>query len=248
MLIADQARTVEHDLVLAADQVDVAHDRQRVGGARRDHAPALGRFSLVIGRCRQVEDDLGAAAHDLFLRRTTRQPDVLADVDAEHHAVAGEHQAVALGHEVAVLVEHAVVGQVALARRTDEAPVVQHGGRVVEVGVALERAHHDGHAFRVRGQVAGAVDAALDERRLQEQVLGRVPRDAHLGEGQQVDAEYASAPDGVDDPRDVAVEVPDGRIDLGEADPEQAHGCGQCGGRVAGAQARRAVGAPGAHP
>jgi hypothetical protein len=101
---------------------------------------------------------------------------------------------------------------------------VQDRRRVVEVAVALERAHHHGHAAGVAGQVAGAVDAALDERGLEEQVLGRVAGDDHLRERQQVDAQPPGALDPGADPRDVAVEVAYGGVDLGETDAQESHG------------------------
>ena len=238
ILIEDHAAAIEHDLVLPADQIDVAHDGDVIRGAGRDHAAAAIGLAGMVGRRRQVQDHLGAAAHHLFLGRSAREPDVLAHVDAEHHAVEREHDAVALGREVAVLVEHAIVGQVALARGTDEAAVVEDRRRVVEVDIALERAHGHRHAGGMRGERTGVLETGLDEPGLQEQVLGRVARQDHLGEREQLDAQRACAGDGVDDPGGIAVEVADGRIDLGETDAEHSHVDCQCGAAGAGLATR----------
>lgn len=111
----------------------------------------------------------------------------------------------------------------AFARAGHEAAVVEYRRGVVQVGITIHRADDDRHAAGVRSQRAGAFHGALDEPGLEEEVLGRITRDAHLGECQQVHAQVTGATEGLDDPGDVAVEIPDGGIDLGETDPQRAH-------------------------
>ena len=224
LLVHDQARSVEQDLVLAADQVAVAHHHQVVGGARAQHALARLRLAGVVGRGRDVDDDLGAAADDLLLDRPAREPDVLADAEPDDRAAAREHRVALRGHEVAVLVEHAVVGQVVLAVGAHPAAVVEHRRGVVEVDVPVHRADHDRQPGGVRQQLVRALDRALDERGLEEQVLRRVPGDHHLGQGEHLDPETARALDRGHDALEIPLEVPDRGIELGEADPQFAHG------------------------
>ena len=54
----------------------------------------------------------------------------------------------------------------------------------------------------------------------QEQVLGRVPREAELGQEDELGAGIARTPDRLRDQLRVAVDVTDGGIDLGEGEPE----------------------------
>ena len=61
---------------------------RRACAIMRRRSPALPR---VIGRGREVDDHLGAAAHHLLLDRAAGDPDVLADVDAERDLAAAEH-------------------------------------------------------------------------------------------------------------------------------------------------------------
>ncbi len=224
LLVDDQARAVEHDLVLAPHQVAVGHHDQVVGGARAQHALARLGLAGVVGGGRDVDDDLGAAADDLLLDRAAREPDVLADADADHGAAAREHRVAGRGHEVAVLVEHAVVGQVALAVGAHQATVVEHGGGVVEVDVAVHRADHHRHAHAVGQQRVGHLDRALDERGLEQQVLGRVARDHHLGQREHLDAERAGTLDRAHDPLEVPIQVADRGIELGETETQFTHG------------------------
>ena len=90
------------------------------------------------------------------------------------------------GHEVAVLVEDAVVGQVALAIGAHPLAVVEHGGGVVEVEVAVDGADHHGHPVSVLEQRVSLLDRPLDERRLEREVFRRVAGDHHLGKGEDV--------------------------------------------------------------
>src|SRR5205085_3695102 len=72
--------------------------------------------------------------------------------------------------------------------------------------------------------IARDFDRTLDERRLEEQVLGRISGDHHLGEGEHLDALGASPLDGLDDERGVAGEISDRGIELGESEAELSHG------------------------
>ena len=169
-------------------------------------------------------------------RRAGRIPDVLADVDGEARLPHGEDGRLGAGLEVTVLVEHAVVRQVLLVIDAGPAAVVQDRGRVEDVVALVDEAHHGGEAAGGAGDLGQRAQVRLDERRLEEQVLGRVAGDRQLGKGHQAAAERARLLETGADLGDVALEVSDRRVDLGEGDPEAAHGgivpAGRQGGRI----------------
>ena len=114
-LVEHHRRAVEHELVLAADQVHVEHRHRRVGGAGREHRLALVDAPGVVRRRVDVDDELGAPG-GLRADRPVRAPGVLADRTADAHA--GDHEQRPVDgrrREVALLVEHRVVRQEVLA-------------------------------------------------------------------------------------------------------------------------------------
>ncbi len=103
---------VEHQLVLTADLVDVDDRHAALGGARRQGRLALGLLAEVERRGVEVEHQprTGRArrGHRLGV------PDVLADAQRHRHPGDIHHAGRVAGVEVALLVEHLVVGQLAL--------------------------------------------------------------------------------------------------------------------------------------
>ena len=61
LLVEHERRAVEHELVLAADEVRVDDRHRRVGGARREHRLAFDEALRVVRRRVEVDDELGAA-------------------------------------------------------------------------------------------------------------------------------------------------------------------------------------------
>src|SRR6059036_4373163 len=78
VLVHDEARAVEHELVLTTDHVHIGHADEVVGGARRHHLLTETRLPGVIGRTVDVDDQLGSGER-LRGGRSRRIPDVLAD-------------------------------------------------------------------------------------------------------------------------------------------------------------------------
>ena len=77
----------------------------------------------------------------------------------------------------------------------------------------------------VRAAIFASVSAAsADERRAQQEVLGRVAGDRELGERDEVDVGGLGRRVGVEDARRVALEVADDEIELGGGDAEPGHG------------------------
>ena len=90
--------------------------------------------------------------------------------------------------EVALLVEHAVVGQVDLAVDRVHRAVGEHGGRVVDVLGALREADDRDDAVRVGGELAQRRADVGEEVLAQQQVLGRIAGERELGEQHQIRA------------------------------------------------------------
>ena len=234
-LVEDDAAAVEDQLVLSPHHVEKGHADEIVDGASGQHHLAIVRLARVERRAVD-RDDQFRTRQGLPARGTARIPDVLTDVHGERDVTAGEHGRFRARLEVSVLVEHAVVRQVLLVIDAGPAAVVQDRGRVEDVVALVDEAHHGGEAAGGAGDLGQRAQVRLDERRLEEQVLGRVAGDRQLGKGHQAAAERARLLETGADLGDVALEVPDRRVDLGEGDPVAAHGgivpAGRGGGRI----------------
>jgi hypothetical protein len=123
------------------------------------------------------------------------------------------------GLEHALLVEHAVVGQLVLEALGDDAATRQHERGVVELSPIEPRRPHD-HGRAAIGGVLGQClhhAARLDlQSRLQHQILGRIAGHGELGE----DDEIGAGPGRLGPPPaqelEVGREVADRGIDLGQ--------------------------------
>ncbi len=180
LAVEDHAAAVEDQLILPADEIHVGDDAAGVGGARGKHTLARGLLAHVEGGGAEVEQHLGAGIC-LDRRRAAGIPDILADVDADDHAVDHEDRRALAGLEVAVLVEDAIGRQEALAVDALELAVTQHGRGIVEVGRAVDEADDEGEAGplgRGVGELAHDAQVVADETRLEQQVFGRVAGDA----------------------------------------------------------------------
>ena len=84
---------------------------------------------------------------------------------------------------------------------------------------------HQGHAARGgRRQAAQGGEVVGHERRLEEEVLGRVAGDGQLRKGGQVGAVLLGPGQGGHDPLDVAVDVTDDRVELAQGHTHAGHG------------------------
>ena len=102
--------------------------------------------------------------------------------------------------------------------------VVQDGRRVEDVVALVHEADHRRQPAGGARDVLQRAQVGLDERRLEEQVLGRIAGHRQLGERHEPAALGARLVEPGADLRHIALEVADGGIDLAEADPEAAHG------------------------
>ena len=210
----------------AADLVDVDERAGCVGGAGRQHVLTGRQPAGEVRRGVDVHDELGAA-EALHRDRAVGAPGVLADAHPDADA-ADDVQVGALGagREVALLVEHGVVRQEALAVHTGDLPADADGGGVVQVPAGIDEADDGGAAPGASGDLGQRSPVVGHEPWLQDQVLGRVARDGQLREGGQVGAGGVGGVECLHDAGGVAVQVTDRGVHLAEGDADPAHQLG----------------------
>ena len=171
----EHALVVEHDRVPVEDQLVLAAD----GVAERDEADVVSRARRASPRSRSLPMWNGDAE-----RLTTSSapasarsvagglPEVLADRDSDVGSAEQEHDEVAPGREVAVLVENAVVREEALAVDRLDLAVRAHGGRVVKIGVEVRCADERDDAADLGRDLAQRALGGADEPGPEQQVSG----------------------------------------------------------------------------
>ena len=125
------------------------------------------------------------------------------------------------GREVAVLVEDAVVRQVALAVEALHLAVGADGAGVEEIPVEPGRADERRQPGARLRDLAQRLLGGADEGRTEQQVLGRVPGDRELGEEDELRTFRARVGQTGENALAVAVQVADDSVDLGESKPHQ---------------------------
>jgi hypothetical protein len=211
---------VEHQFVLPADQVHVHHRQAGVADPLAEHLLPAGLLALVIRRGVDRQD--GLRARRLGHRRGVRGPHVLADGQPEAHPFQLEDARLLASSEVALLVEHLVIGQIVLARHRGDAPVADQRCGVVApaVGAELGEADHQAGALHLGREALERAAAIGEEALAQQQVLGRIAAQRQLGRQHQVGARGARARAELKDARRVAGEVADGAVDLSRGDQD----------------------------
>jgi hypothetical protein len=221
--IGDQRAAVEHHRVLAADAVDVGDGDPEVAAGLLQQRVAAPALVALERRGVDRQDHLGAGGHGRMQR--LGEPHVLADEQAECDALEFEHAvaAVRVDHEVAALVEHRVVGQLALAVGALDAAVAQDAGGVVDHRTrALGPADDGGDATgRGRRDPCHRLLEVVQEARPQQQVLGRIARQRQLREQHQVRPVLVPRlGDHRRDPVGVVVDGADREVELGQGDAQ----------------------------
>ena len=231
-----ERRAVEHDLVLPADEVREQQGQPDAARALR-HA-LLPLFGLVDVEGRRIEHRQHLRPGRLRQLRRLVEPRVLADQHAELEAAGLEHQRALPGvtarGEIAVLVEHLVVGQLALAVGGEHMSPRQHRGRIaaqrhthrlgpnIAAFTELMRmTHHHVQALAI-GQLTRHVGERLlagqHEGRAQQQILRRVAAQAQLGGQHDARAGRMSLPRHGNDLASIAGQVADMGVELGQRD------------------------------
>ena len=212
--------SVEDELVLAADEVAEREVGGVVARPGDQHLLAVLRLADVVRRGREIDEQLGPREGEVG-RRRARLPDVLADRRAHERVAEPQQQQLAPGREVAVLVEDAVVRQVALAVEPLHVAVGADGAGVEEIAVEPGSADERGQPRAFLRDLPQRRLRGAHEGRAQEQILGRIPRDGELGKEHEVGARRARVRDTGENAFAVAVQVAHDDVDLGESKPHQ---------------------------
>ena len=217
----ERAAVVDH-LVLSADLVEIDQRQAALDHAVDGELHAHVGLADLVGRGVGHQQDLAAGLGDAF--DDVGRPDVLADRHADAHALDHQRPRHRTGREDALVVEHAVVRQVDLVALADDLAFVEADDGVVELAVlAPRRGDEQGRAavLRVGAQLLDRLVAALHERRLQHEVLGKISGENQLGRQHQVGALLARLGPGGAHLGKIARDVADLGIELGERDLER---------------------------
>ena len=230
---------VEHELVLTADHVHVRDGRLRLGRAPAHQRQPYVVLVQLVRRAVDVHDQahVGRGGHG---ERAARLPQVLADGQRDVDPAETHHLQRVARHEVPVLVEDAVVGQVVLEVGRHHRAPVQDGQRVARAAARRRLGADPGRAVgvevpdddrRVAEAVLHQVGRELRERRPggghkglpEDQILDRVAGQHHLGERDQVRAGLRRFPGPAAHEGRVAGQVADGRVHLSQSDAQRWH-------------------------
>src|SRR4029453_10110853 len=127
--VDDKRSAIEHELVLAADLIDVDQRNSRIDHALARQRQALVEFPHFERRAVRNQEQL--RAEPAKVRRDQREPDVLADRKADGRTAKDRRLRQRTWREHALLVEDAVVWQLVLETKLPLA-VCQQCHRVVE--------------------------------------------------------------------------------------------------------------------
>ena len=212
---------VEDELVLAADGVAEDQRTAVVPRTGREHLLALRVLADVKGRRGEVDEQPGARRGALDSGRA-RLPQVLAHRQADRASAVLEQADVRSRLEVPLLVEDAVVRQQPLAIDGRDLAVLADEARVVERPFSACGAPTSAvMPVAASRDLAGRARGRADERGAEQEVFRRIAGDRELGEDDEPGAGVAGLGDPRDDAVAVAVEVADGRVDLGERQPHR---------------------------
>ncbi len=185
------------------------------------HLQPLLALAGVIGRGVEIDQQLRAGLGRP--RHRPRQPDILADGHADPHPGHRHHRRGLARHEVALLVEHAVIRQPLLVIRRPHRAAVQHHGGVAQAFRRRQGAADNGGD--APNPVAQPLQRGLhlgDEAGTQQQILRRIAGDGEFREDDQIGPQaVAGFGGGGDNLVGIALNIADQEIELGHDDPEE---------------------------
>ena len=215
--------------------VDIAAGQPR--GRRADQHPAVVRLADHLVRGGQVGNDGRAAGREAG-RRRARDPEVLAQLDAEgivrqlragkkqiraeRHALAAERQVIDVsaehrrGRKLPLLVKFAVVRQVRLRHHTEEPARVDDRRAVIELAAETQRQTHGEDRGKRRRLLKNAGKRRLHRAEQavgEKQVAAGVAGQAQLRQRQQVDAGRVRLPYAREDRIGIGLHIRDLHID-----------------------------------
>ena len=220
-------RPFEHELVLAADEVEV--DQRQAALDYPRHRDALTDRELVALVRRRVgdEQDLATGLEDAFDR--VGSPDVLADRHADAHALEGDRAGRGARRKHSLLVEDAIIGEIDLEPHRLDPAVGQKRHGVVQLAL-LDPGQADKHrrpaVRRLPRQLFAGRAAGLLEGGLQHEVFRRIAGKVEFRRQHEVGAERGGLGARFFQPVAVAGDVADDGRDLRERDDEAIGGGG----------------------
>ncbi len=223
--VDDERGTVEDELVLSPDLVDVDDGAAGLRRACAEHREALRPPAARVRRGVEVDEE-ACAGRGLLGHRPPGRPHVLADAHPDRDAGHLEEGRRPLPRgEPALLVEDPVIGQVTLPvapedlalpadrRRVDQPAVGEHVHVADDRSAPAGGGGHIGEHRQVVGHEGGP----------SEEVLGRISGDGELREHGQVHPRTLGRRQGVENPTGVAGQVAHHRVDLAGGHPNPRH-------------------------
>ncbi len=221
--VEDHRGAVEDELVLASHRVHVDQGARGIGRPRRQHPLAFRQALGVVRRGVDIDHQLGPC-RGLGAHRARRVPGILADRDADERP---SYQVQALGpgagREVALLIEHRVIGQVTFVVNPADLASSTNSSRVVQVDTFVDEADDSGAVFRGLGHLGQGDKVVGHEPGLEQQVFGRVAGDDQLGEHSQVGPRLLSLAQSAQDPFHVPAQVAHHGTELAQSDAQPSH-------------------------
>ena len=218
--IDDERTAVEHEFVLAANEIHVGDRQARSRDRRLQRGQPRRAFVHAVRRGVDVQDHFrpGVARRD----RRCRLPDVLADVDRQAYTAGLDDADVLAWREIALFIEHGVVRQLLLAIACDAMAIAQDRATVVHAPAVRFGVPDDGRYPVGFGRDGVECPAhAFVQRRAEQQVFRGVAGDREFGERDHVGPVVrACRRQRGDDHRGVAVDVADAEIKLRKREAE----------------------------
>src|SRR3984893_13491133 len=190
--IEAEGRAIEDKLVLAAELIEINERQFALGNPRDGDRKPLVRLAAPVRRTVGNKKNFAARGGEAFDR--VRSPNILADGNADAHALEGDRPRHRSRSEHALFVKHPIIRQIDLETDRLDAAFVEEGIGVVAMPIFSPRQPNENRRSAVacpgRDPFAGGA-AGFQKRRLQDEVLGWIARDEEFGKHQEIGAEAA---------------------------------------------------------
>ena len=210
---------VENQFILSTDKIAIdSGNAGRLNPVGQNLDP-LARLVEVAGRGVENEQQFGASLAGKF--GSAFFPNIGTDIDTAAHAIQRDDAGFGALLEVALLVEDFVVWQAHLAIGRGALAVFDDSSRVVAGTVVFFRIPDDhGNAVDAGSQVVESPVAGPVEIRAQQQVFRRIAAQRQLRRQQHMSAAGLGLGGALDDAFDVARQITDGGVELGNGDTQ----------------------------
>src|SRR6202045_3575886 len=179
--IQSKGRAIEDKLVLAAELIEINERQCALGNPRDGDRKPLARLAAPVRRTVGNKKNFAARGGEAFDR--VRSPNILADGNADAHALEGDRPRHRPRSEHALFVEHPIIRQIGLETDRLDAAFVEEGIGVVAIPIFSPWQPNENRRSAVAGPrrdllAGGAAD--LQKRRLQDEVFWWIARDEEL--------------------------------------------------------------------